>query len=1147
MDLQVAFHVLSIEQTKEEMAIKSAYRNLLQNTNPEDDPEGFKRLREAYETALAYTREPEKEETKSEPVTDIDFFMVRVEKMYEDLHSRFDLAKWKELFSNPICENLDTSLDVRERVLTFLMDHFYLTHEVFALIDKVFGISDDYESLLQQFPQDFMEYVMNHIKTEDFFRYDRLVYTQGKTETANPDAYIREMMDVKNQIDSVEYNSDEVPEEAEKKKEVLRKSMDMLNDMEAYGVYHPHVYTEKLRIYTLINDQQNMLALCEKLWPANRDLHYVGTYVGEALWKCGRHEEADQIWQEVLEHQPQYYRAGYNHILYLMENKQYKQVRKKIEDLMEIYSHDDRVRELLCQANKEVIVEYQEKLANGIEDSDFPGYQLVTELAWCLFQNDRIEEAIRLLEEHQPKEEEDQFSYTNLYARLLFQNQEYERAIPYLERWKDMLLAMEDDGTEKTKRRLRRKCMAHAMLGESLYHVSKKEKAIATLEDAIRYSEEEEDQLMAMRCLANTYLQEKEYEKTIEISTKIIEKEEQYYPAYLLRQEANYELKNGQEVIYDYYRAIEIYPGYYKPYLLAAEVFYFVDQDEDALNVLQNAKDHNVEFSANMMLLECKVRRYIAESEEERLPLLEIYDELFRLRECQDEQSKERWDIKDDSVLFYEKGILLWDLSRDHAAECLQTAIEMNPRNALYHIVFGDYLRSNKEYQQAIEQYEKAGKENPDSPIPYYFTAICHEATGQNEKAIEFYKLSLGKDKNYKDTVIRLCNLLDYMYETSYQYRYHEESIQYISSAVEELQNSDMYVRRGIYYLSAFRTEEAKKDFEKALTFEENWPAWMWLGNCYRQEGQYEKAIECYELSLQYLQENNADKETQPYRELIKCYQMLQRNDKIAEYCSKVFMLNPRGYDVMDHADALAAQGLYDEAIKLIREHSSQPYHKDVAYLYFDKGDYKMALETIKKSLIEYRKDGISKLRAYQDLADFYECLLNGKKALLNNIKSYNESQTPIQKYYAAFRLCKNYYELGNKEKAKKYAQKAIRHFQESDINKEDYLNFRQKQPANTVRWAWIELCLGNKEKAVAMFESMEQMPRCTYCTSPKCFESVLYLADYYISEGEIEKAIELYEEAHRRFPEGTEIKQKLNYYRKKGQSIRLRLARLFG
>ena len=108
-------------------------------------------------------------------------------------------------------------------------------------------------------------------------------------------------------------------------------------------------------------------------------------------------------------------------------------------------------------------------------------------------------------------------------------------------------------------------------------------------------------------------------------------------------------------------------------------------------------------------------------------------------------------------------------------------------------------------------------------------------------------------------------------------------------------------------------------------------------------------------------------------------------------------------------------------------------------------------------------------------------------------------------------------------------------------------MNFRQKQPANTIRWAWIELCLGNKEKAVAMFESMEQMPRCTFCTSPKCFESVLYLADYYISEGEIEKAIELYEEAHRRFPEGTEIKQKLNYYRKKGQSIRLRLARLFG
>ena len=46
------FNTLGIEATKEEKKIKKAYRARLHAVNPEDDPDGFKRLREAYEEAL---------------------------------------------------------------------------------------------------------------------------------------------------------------------------------------------------------------------------------------------------------------------------------------------------------------------------------------------------------------------------------------------------------------------------------------------------------------------------------------------------------------------------------------------------------------------------------------------------------------------------------------------------------------------------------------------------------------------------------------------------------------------------------------------------------------------------------------------------------------------------------------------------------------------------------------------------------------------------------------------------------------------------------------------------------------------------------------------------------------------------------------
>ncbi|MGF1865902.1 J domain-containing protein [Enterovibrio norvegicus] len=51
------WETLGIEPTHDEPAIKKAYRIKLRQHHPEDDPEGFKRVREAYESVLAFLKE----------------------------------------------------------------------------------------------------------------------------------------------------------------------------------------------------------------------------------------------------------------------------------------------------------------------------------------------------------------------------------------------------------------------------------------------------------------------------------------------------------------------------------------------------------------------------------------------------------------------------------------------------------------------------------------------------------------------------------------------------------------------------------------------------------------------------------------------------------------------------------------------------------------------------------------------------------------------------------------------------------------------------------------------------------------------------------------------------------------------------------
>ena len=124
---QTIWEILGIAKTRDEKKITQAYREKLSLTNPEDKPEEFKQLRQAYEEALAYARSnTESKEDDGE----VNNWLARLQDTYNDFSKRCRVECWEELFNSPLLESIAGKARIEEELLHFLMDYYFLGHEV---------------------------------------------------------------------------------------------------------------------------------------------------------------------------------------------------------------------------------------------------------------------------------------------------------------------------------------------------------------------------------------------------------------------------------------------------------------------------------------------------------------------------------------------------------------------------------------------------------------------------------------------------------------------------------------------------------------------------------------------------------------------------------------------------------------------------------------------------------------------------------------------------------------------------------------------------------------------------------------------------------------------------------------------------------
>ncbi len=1147
MDTKKAFKFLGIEQTKDEEKISAAYRGLLPKHNPEDDAEGFKELRVAYETAISYAKKEDEEEKE---LTDIDAWLKKVESLYNTADGRSNTDSWRELLMDKVCTDLGEMTRTREKLLIFLSNHFRFSNGIWQEIDKTFQIRDDIEELKESFSEDYLNYICVCIERPMMVDYSQLEVTCLDEEDADIDNYLDYMLGFYDRMD----NQDED----------IKAFLNEMDGLAKYNVWHPledvvrlHICGKRLDEANLAKTQGKpvseeeisaiknyMSKYIDRLLELDADLNpYLRGNLAEALWWLGEKEEACRIYKEILEKYPSNWQSKVGMARHILSTGHPEEAYTELDDILQVTDGVPGIYTLLKQVNLACIKLYREQIENGIENEKHPGKEIFTELAWKLWQNDEPEEALKIVEQIEP-DEEVRYSYENIYGRLLLSMKKYEEALPHLTAWSELLENLEGLSEKERKRRLVRRGMAYSGIATCNEEIGNEKlaeeyilKAIVSENERIDENADDyepSDLIRYMFQYAGMLLKFKRYGECVEECEAIFRINREYYPAYLVHQEACYQLDMAQEVIDDYGMATNIYPGYYRPYYWAAREFYDYRQYDNALNIIERAKENNVEIEGRLALLRVSIKRTSFEVGTNGEEFRKLLDELDELEEKFSADKNDTDDFYSLAGIYCEKG-LVYEGLQDYpgAIWWMNNAIKENPEKSYYHLILADILsddnNNSRDFKESIIHYEKAIElGEADNSWIYYSLGYCYEVQERNQEAVVAYERAVELKKDYGTVYERLINLLLEMYDDSHKKAEAEKAALYAEKYVAEAGESGRTMwYLGKAYENGYQMEKAVSAYEKILKAEpENENILLKLGNCYRRLGRFDEAFEVLKKCISICEEREVST-SQEYKYLAMIYRSIGMahessglQDKAASSYKTAISYYEKAIKDASYKDDIYEKMAkcytflkeHDKAIEILGKVEKESTSEALSEILWDMGDYQKAEEI----LVQEYNDAMN-LENIDDkdyisthLPDFYqESKMDQEKAISAATKWQEKTNRDIRKYVLAITKIRSAFIMCDLEFARKYALEAKALYDK--IYGEPFDEYVMPAPYSAIffgRAGWINAGLGNFEEAEKCFLQMDRVPVCNSCDYNGCYEFGLYIGILHMALGKTKEAL---------------------------------------
>ncbi|MFT8350878.1 J domain-containing protein [Clostridium saccharoperbutylacetonicum] len=223
--------ILEIPYYSDAKTIKKAYAKLLKVHNPEDDAEGYQRLRQAYDEAIMYSKKnnvnqcdntnnseglsynlnnstlqnlkEENNQDLTEPNSSmyeynkeisgnlsivkicnevqnteinineqIDQFFYRLEEIYKNIYLRIDTTVWEELLNSDVLWNVESFKIIEDMLFNFLCTYKYLPAQIWTKLNNNFTWTRNEIKLYNKYSETVVDEILKNLKTPNKLKYD---------------------------------------------------------------------------------------------------------------------------------------------------------------------------------------------------------------------------------------------------------------------------------------------------------------------------------------------------------------------------------------------------------------------------------------------------------------------------------------------------------------------------------------------------------------------------------------------------------------------------------------------------------------------------------------------------------------------------------------------------------------------------------------------------------------------------------------------------------------------------------------------------------------------------------------------------------------------------------------------------------------